>query len=74
MCFPGLTSWFLLFEKNLSLYQLIPEVYLYVHIFPFNKNDLRLLQYVCVCVCVFIELHITAQSGPVILVILCHSH
>ena len=31
---------------------------------------------VCVCVCVFIELHITAQSGPVILLIgiLCHSH
>ena len=28
---------------------------------------------VCVCVCVFIKLHITAQSGPVILVILCHS-
>ena len=28
----------------------------------------------CVCVCVFIKLHITAQSGPVILVILCHSH
>ena len=28
----------------------------------------------CVCVCVFIELHITAQSGPVVLVILCHSH
>ena len=27
-----------------------------------------------VCVCVFIKLHITAQSGPVILVILCHSH
>ena len=26
---------------------------------------------VCVCVCVFIKLHITAQSGPVILVILC---
>ena len=25
-------------------------------------------------VCVFIKLHITAQSGPVILVILCHSH
>ena len=23
---------------------------------------------------VFIKLHITAQSGPVILVILCHSH
>ena len=27
-----------------------------------------------VCVCVFIKLHIAAQSGPVILVILCHSH
>ena len=25
-------------------------------------------------VCVFIKLHITAQSGPVILVILRHSH
>ena len=25
-----------------------------------------------ICVCVFIKLHITAQSGPVILVILCH--
>ena len=25
------------------------------------------------CVCVFIKLHITAQSGLVILVILCHS-
>ena len=29
---------------------------------------------VTMCVCVFIKLHITAQSGPVILVILCHSH
>ena len=28
---------------------------------------------VCMCVCVFIKLHITAQSGLVILVILCHS-
>ena len=28
---------------------------------------------VCVCMCVFIKLHITAQSRPVILVILCHS-
>ena len=26
---------------------------------------------VCVCVCLFIKLHITAQSGLVILVILC---
>ena len=36
---------------------------------------------VCACVCArvracvfFIELHVTAQSGPVILVIVCHSH
>ena len=31
---------------------------------------------VCVCVflCVFVKLHISAQSGPVILVILCHSY
>ena len=29
--------------------------------------------HVCVCVCIFIKLHITAQSGLVILVILCHS-
>ena len=28
---------------------------------------------VCVCVCVFIKLHITAQPGLVILVIICHS-
>ena len=36
---------------------------------------LQLIGYVCVCVCVcvFIKLHITAQSGLVILVILCHS-
>ena len=32
--------------------------------------------FVCMYVCmyVFIKLHITTQSGPVILVILCHSH
>ena len=29
---------------------------------------------VCVCVCVFINLYITTQSGPAILVILCYSH
>ena len=29
---------------------------------------------VYVCVCVFIKLHINAQSVPIILVILCHSH
>ena len=38
-----------------------------------------LLPSLCVCVCVyvylvFIKLHITAQSGSVILVILCHFH
>ena len=27
-----------------------------------------------VCMYVFIKLHLTTQSGPVILVILCHSH
>ena len=26
------------------------------------------------CVCFFLKLHITAQSGPVFLVIVCHSH
>ena len=26
------------------------------------------------CVCVFTKMHITAQSGPVNLVFLCHSH
>ena len=30
--------------------------------------------YVCMYVCIFIKLHITAQSGPVIRVLLCHSH
>ena len=29
---------------------------------------------VCMYVCIFIKLHITAQSGPVILVALYHSH
>ena len=28
----------------------------------------------CVCVYLFIKLHITAQSGPIILVIPCHSN
>ena len=35
---------------------------------------LRLCVCVWLCVCVFIILHITAESGSVILVILCHSH
>ena len=29
---------------------------------------------VCVCVCVLTELHITVQSDPVVLVVLCPSH
>ena len=33
-----------------------------------------LCMYECMYVCIFIKLHITAQSGPVIRVILCHSH
>ena len=36
--------------------------------------SINFYHFVCVCVCVFIKLHITAQSGLVILVILCHSH
>ena len=40
---------------------------------PCNSSHSRPLA-LCVCVCVFIKLHITAQSGPVILVILGHSH
>ena len=32
------------------------------------------VRYIQYAVCVFIKLHITTQSGPVILVILCHSH
>ena len=39
-----------------------------------DSDCCRLPTCVCVCVCVFIKLHITTQSGPVILVILCHSH
>ena len=42
------------------------------HMVSFYKL-LIAFDFVCVCVCVFIKLHITAQSGLVILVILCHS-
>ena len=38
-----------------------------------TRGDYKRSDVECV-VCVFIKLHITAQSGPVILVILCHSH
>ena len=40
---------------------------------PSHSMPLALILPRGVCVCVFIKLHITAQSGLVILVILCHS-
>ena len=39
---------------------------------PSHSMPLAVCMYVCMYV--FIKLHITTQSGPVILVILCHSH
>ena len=39
-----------------------------------RRLHIRHETYLRACVCVFIKLHITTQSGPVILVILCHSH
>ena len=42
-------------------------------LYEYYVNTTVLLLIICVCVCVFMKLHITAQSGPVILVILCHS-
>ena len=45
-------------------------IIMYVCMYVFIKLHIT----TCVCVCVFIKLHITTQSGPVILVILCHSH
>ena len=50
---------------------------MYVCMYVFIKLHIAGLRgYVCMYVCmyVFIKLHITTQSGPVILVILCHSH
>ena len=38
-----------------------------------QTSNLNMKCVVCVCVCVFIKLHITAQPGLVILVIICHS-
>ena len=51
----------------LSMYLPLPVAILYIThhvVIKVTRNS----------VCVFIKLHITAQSGPVILVILCHSH
>ena len=42
------------------------------NIVQYNINSMYVCMYVCMYV--FIKLHITTQSGPVILVILCHSH
>ena len=54
---------------------------LYVCLYASTYLSIYLLIYgICMYVCihvrkyVFIKLHITTQSGPVILVILCHSH
>ena len=41
---------------------------------PITKTSDQRRQSVCVCVCVLIKLHITAQSGPVMLVIICNWH
>ena len=38
-----------------------------------HRTKIYVCMYVYVYVCIFIKLHITAQSGLVILVILCHS-
>ena len=57
--------------EGLSLPQLDPICTLGVHTVASVPHT-----YACVrvYVCVFIKLHITAQSGPVIRVILCHSY
>ena len=49
---------------------------MYVCIYVCMYVCVYVCMYVCmyVCIYVFIKLHITTQSGPVILVILCHSH
>ena len=73
-------------EYGIILYNTV-ENYIYSHPVIKNNPDKRLelaisvvmfsrcSVCVCVCVfCVFIKLRIAAQSGPVILVILCHSH
>ena len=39
-----------------------------------RQRGMYVCMYVFMYVCIFIKLHITAQSGPVILVIPCHSH
>ena len=50
------------------MFWLFVVVYMYVCMY------LCMYVFMYVCMYVFIKLHITTQSGPVILVILCHSH
>ena len=45
-------------------------IHTYIHIYTY----IHAYAIVCMYVCIFIKLDITAQFGPVILVILCHSH
>ena len=40
----------------------------------FCSKSVNRLDIIAMYMCIFIKLHITAQSGPVIRVILCHSH
>ena len=57
-------------------YQLYCFQYITADFFVFVSASVVLFPVRCtsVCVCVFIKLHMTAQSGPVILVTICHSH
>ena len=57
--------------RDLPVDVAFPECFCTITVFSLYEMCVCVL---CVCVCVLIKLHITAQSGPVILVILCHSH
>ena len=52
-------------------YSAICDGHTYVHMYVCMYACMYVL---CMYICIFIKLHITAQSGPVIRVILCHSH
>ena len=51
-------------------------IFIKLHIITAQPGPVIRVIHVCMYVCmyVFIKLHITTQSGPVMLVILCHSH
>ena len=78
-----LVDYRLLFSSNFPAPLLVEQQKWYQQILPKVQKLVRhdyiksctvytvVQQYVCVCV--FVKLHITAQSGLVILVILCHS-